>query len=387
MTQTLLDDAAVDAFLAAPAVGPSIDWDAPPPAPPTPKPADPYSWDDVDPGPSESDPSWAAFGAAAADAADASSGTKKKLSAAEREKARDEQMLRDARESIRKRGWSEGEVKWRAWLATRGHDVQVNDWNLHKYVDGECIPPSRDPFWLNANEKELLDYEAGNKQRVQRYLRALQAVESGQTEVATWELGKEEGEEGGGVGGPSEDEPYNPDFNDVERVVGMQPQTEDLPPVYLVKWRGLPYASCTWESARTLLHEQTAIRRYLALETPRYAVDELSAALETITLRDVSDFQQALLPDALLETLLIGNFDEKEALGIVDAVTAALPARAPLAADQIPRRKTRVLAPGRALRQTAWPRSRSTASSVARTSTVSPPCADSVSRSASAASA
>ena len=113
-----------------------------------------------------------------------------------------------------------------------------------------------------------LDYEAGNKQRVQRYLRALQAVESGQTEVATWELGKEEGEEGGGGGGPSEDEPYNPDFNDVERVVGMQPQTEDLPPVYLVKWRGLPYASCTWESARTLVHEQTAIRRYLALETP-----------------------------------------------------------------------------------------------------------------------
>ena len=119
MTQTLLDDAAVDAFLAAPAVGPSIDWDAPAPAPPEPKPADPYSWDDLDPCPSSEDPSWAAFGAAAEDAADASSGTKKKLSAAEREKARDEQMLRDARESIRKRGWSEGEVKWRAWLATQ----------------------------------------------------------------------------------------------------------------------------------------------------------------------------------------------------------------------------------------------------------------------------
>ena len=162
MTQTLLDDAAVDAFLAAPAVGPSIDWDAPPPAPPEPKPADPYSWDDLDPGPSESDPSWAAFGAAAEDAADASSGTKKKLSAAEREKARDEQMLRDARESIRKRGWTEGEVKWRSWLARRGHDTMVHDWNLYRYIDGDCIPPSRDPFWLNANEVPLPDYEAGN---------------------------------------------------------------------------------------------------------------------------------------------------------------------------------------------------------------------------------
>ena len=44
-------------------------------------------------------------------------------------------MLRDARESIRKRGWSEGEVKWRV-ARERGHDVQVNDWTLHKYVDG-----------------------------------------------------------------------------------------------------------------------------------------------------------------------------------------------------------------------------------------------------------
>ena len=159
-TQTLLDDAAVDAFLAAPAVGPvdrlgrarrrAAERNRPIRTAGTPTRSQLRR------------PAVGDAGAAAADAADASSGTKKKLSAAEREKARDEQMLRDARESIRKRGWSEGEVKWRAWLATRGHDVQVNDWNLHKYVDGECIPPSRDPFWLNANEKELPDYEAGN---------------------------------------------------------------------------------------------------------------------------------------------------------------------------------------------------------------------------------
>ena len=40
--------------------------------------------------------------------------------------------------------------------------MQVNQWNLHEYVDGECTPPSRDPFWLSANEKPLPDYEAGN---------------------------------------------------------------------------------------------------------------------------------------------------------------------------------------------------------------------------------
>jgi len=38
----------------------------------------------------------------------------------------------------------------------------VNDWNLYRYIDGDCIPPSRDPFWLNSNEVPLPDYEAGN---------------------------------------------------------------------------------------------------------------------------------------------------------------------------------------------------------------------------------
>ena len=38
----------------------------------------------------------------------------------------------------------------------------VSDWNLYQYIDGECIPPSRDPFWINANEVPLPDYEAGN---------------------------------------------------------------------------------------------------------------------------------------------------------------------------------------------------------------------------------
>ena len=95
---------------------------------------------------------------------------------------------------------------------------------------------------------------------------ALQAVESGQTEVATWELGKE-GRGGRRRRGPRRTSRDNPDFNDAERVVGMQPQTEDLPPVYLVKWRGLPYPVHVG-GARTLVHEQTAIRRYLARETP-----------------------------------------------------------------------------------------------------------------------
>jgi len=117
-----------------------------------------FGWDDVDEGPAEDDISWRAFDTAA-DAADDAAykrvGGGRKLTKAQREKLRDEEQLREARESIRKRGWTENEVKWRSWLARRGHDVMVNDWNLYRHIDGECTPPSRDPFWLNALDKVL----------------------------------------------------------------------------------------------------------------------------------------------------------------------------------------------------------------------------------------
>lgn len=122
-----------------------------------------FSWDDLDEGPPETDESWAAFEPKdAAESRALSSFGGKKLTKEQKEKMRDKEQLQQARESIRKRGWSDGEVKWRSWLARRGHDVMVHDWNLYQYIDGECIPPSRDPFWLNANEKPLPDYEAGN---------------------------------------------------------------------------------------------------------------------------------------------------------------------------------------------------------------------------------
>ena len=60
----------------------------------------------------------------------------------------------------------------------------------------------------------------------------------------TWELGDEADD-----GGEKEDEEaFNPDFNQVERVIAQDAPKEDLPPRFLVKWRGLPYSSCTWET-------------------------------------------------------------------------------------------------------------------------------------------
>lgn len=122
-----------------------------------------FSWDDIDEGPPDTDESWAAFvdpGAKVADGRILSGG--KKLNKEQKQKLRDQEQLEQARESIRKRGWTEGEVKWRSWLARRGHDTMVNDWNLYRYIEGDCIPPSKDPFWLNSNDVDLPDYEAGN---------------------------------------------------------------------------------------------------------------------------------------------------------------------------------------------------------------------------------
>jgi len=122
-------------------------------------------WDDLNEGPADTDPSWEGF--VPHDQAEEKSVGKmiqggKKLTKAQREKLKNEEQMREARESIRKRGWTDNEVKWLSWLARRGHDVMVHDWNLSQYIDGECIPPSRDPFWLNSNEVDLPDYEAGN---------------------------------------------------------------------------------------------------------------------------------------------------------------------------------------------------------------------------------
>jgi len=123
-----------------------------------------FNWEDIDEGPPETDDSWAAFGSPEAEIPDGKilAGGGKKLNKEQKQKLKDAEQLAEARDSIRRRGWTDGEVKWRSWLARRGHDAMVNDWNLYQYIDGECIPPSRDPFWINANEVPLPDYEAGN---------------------------------------------------------------------------------------------------------------------------------------------------------------------------------------------------------------------------------
>ena len=73
-----------------------------------------------------------------------------------------------------------------------------------------------------------LEAEPANKQRMQRYLKALAAAEAAGGVVPTWELNKE-GEENDAPGAATEDEPFNPEFNIVDRVIAERPQADELP--------------------------------------------------------------------------------------------------------------------------------------------------------------
>jgi len=176
--RTMADDEDVPAFLKFRGQLDDINWSAPLPkgrrtemlsggpqvrAPCLTEESHAFQWEDIDEGPAESDDSWAAFAPKDQINLDGKLlAGGKKLSKEQRQKQKDAEQLAEARDSIRRRGWTEGEVKWRSWLARRGHDTMVQDWNLYQYIDGECIPPSRDPFWINSNEVPLPDYEAGN---------------------------------------------------------------------------------------------------------------------------------------------------------------------------------------------------------------------------------
>ena len=91
--------------------------------------------------------------------------------------------------------------------------------------------------------------------------------------------------------------------------------------------------------------------RGLTIDSPRFPVEELQAAVEVAKLEDIRAFQEALLPQCILEAFIAGNVNQIEAEKIVDKTMAALPASAPLDAADIPRRRVRILPSGRTLRQ------------------------------------
>lgn len=157
----------------------------------------------------------------------------------------------------------------------------------HDYRQPEGDAQSEEQLWLLVKWKGLahlhsqwvpradLEEDPNNRQRALRYLKQAAAQEDGNYE-ATWEI---EDQDGGG--GKSEDEPFNADFSVVERVIGTASTAEDVPPLFLVKWRSLPYSSCTWETTRTLLHDQSSIARYRKSEMTPPALERRVHAQRT----------------------------------------------------------------------------------------------------------
>jgi len=67
-----------------------------------------------------------------------------------------------------------------------------------------------------------------------------------------------------------EDELFNPDYVEVDRVIDMKTSTDaassEETALYLVKWRSLQYDECTWELAQDIDTEK--IQSFLAVKDP-----------------------------------------------------------------------------------------------------------------------
>ena len=147
---------------------------------------------------------------------------------------------------------------------------------------------------------------------------------------------------------------YNSRLPELVSYVANQVRTAELTPLAFDRQREqLRQSLANFDRKQPI--SLCSYRRNLALERPKFPIDELAAALEVTTLADVSAFQASLLPSALLEAFVVGNFDEEDTSKMVTAITQAVPAATTLSADQIPRRRTRILPVGRVLRQFTAP--------------------------------
>ena len=96
--------------------------------------------------------------------------------------------------------------------------------------------------------------ERGNQMRVKNFAQKLQMVHGAGSSV--------------GDGGVSEDDdasepdsdtpPWPLAYEQVDRLIGMRERPNGLPPLYLTKWRALPYAAATWESPACALRDWRA---------------------------------------------------------------------------------------------------------------------------------
>lgn len=164
-------------------------------------------------------------------------------------------------------GGAEFLVKWKGlahihsqWVPQRDLEAEIsNKQRVQRFLKAQVYRlPSRPSHRLSSplvasRESSLLSASSGPRgARLHpllsvplRALRAQALAEAGGVADNTWDIGGDEGDEGGRAA-RTDEEPYNPDFEIVERIVAeassdqIPPYGDDLPPRFLVKWRSLP---------------------------------------------------------------------------------------------------------------------------------------------------
>ena len=101
--------------------------------------------------------------------------------------------------------------------------------------------------------RAVLEADLNVKRRIKRFFdsRAVEDIDGEDDD-------EPQGQEGSGDGATG----HRPEYLRVERVVAEAPRGGGLPPMYLVKWLGLPYSASTWEAGRHLLDAQPELRQF-----------------------------------------------------------------------------------------------------------------------------
>ena len=126
--------------------------------------------------------------------------------------------------------------------------------------------------------RAALEVEPTNRRRVQRFIGEIESMRARADAAADGVLLLEDEAAGEEEDGETGDEPFNPEFTRVERVVATAAALDGSAPQYLVKWAALPYSACTWEAPLQLVGARDAVASFEARRAAAAAPPSAEAA-------------------------------------------------------------------------------------------------------------